>query len=182
MAELNKQYTANIVDGIEAARKKPIFAGGLQQEMVSATDPTSLLLESQGYYYLHLVFYCMIQFGVVKKTSDTMQCVMMNTKSFDYNNLNKTSNWIFNPTMAQAGSDWKGNATNNKHQTVIPSNVNAVLDNLKWMHLICVFLLFGAQLSFVNRSGTAINFSSVMKIITVPYYFLMIFNVESTIR
>lgn len=30
LAELNKQYTANIVDGIEAARKKPIFAGGLQ--------------------------------------------------------------------------------------------------------------------------------------------------------
>lgn len=46
LAELNKQYTINIVDGIEAARKRPIYAGGLQQEMVSATDPTSLLLES----------------------------------------------------------------------------------------------------------------------------------------
>lgn len=65
---------------------------------------------------------------------------------------------------------------------MIPSNVNDLLDKLKWMHLVCVFLLFGAQLSFVNRSGTAINFSSVLKIITVPYYFFLIFNVEATIR
>lgn len=103
-------------------------------------------------------------------------------KAFDYTNLSKLSNWNFNPTMAEAGADWKGNDTSNKHQTYIPSNVNALLDNLKWMHLVCVFLLFGAQLSFVNRSGTAINFSSVLKIVTVPYYFFMIFNVESTIR
>lgn len=183
LAELNEQYTKNVMDGIEAARKLPIYAGGLQQEMVSAKDPTSLLLESQGYYYLHLVFFCMIQFGMILKTTDTMQCVMMN-KNFDYSDMGKKENWNFHPTKKEFGDDWKGlrDAKIKEGTTTIPSNINDVLDQIKWMHLACVLLLFFANVSFVNRAGTAINFSSVMKIITVPYYFYMIFRVEATIR
>jgi hypothetical protein len=105
---------------------------------------------------------------------------MMN-KDFDYHNMSKPSNWNFNPTRKQFGTDWKGNSTDNQLQTVIPSNINDLLDKLKWMHLACVFLLFGSRISFF-KNGTAVNFSSVMKIITVPLYFYMIFRVESTIR
>lgn len=150
--------------------------------MVSATDPTSLLLESQGYYYLHLVFFLMIQLGIIGTTSPEMQCVMMN-KNFDYTNLESKDNWVFRPTVAQFGKDWKGGFDKTLTKNgLIESNVNSILDQLKWMHLACVILLFFAQVSCVNRAGTAINLSSVLKIITVPLYFFIIFRVEATIR
>lgn len=102
-------------------------------------------------------------------------------KGFDYNNMSKPSNWNFHPTKKEFGKDWKGSSTDKGNTTVILSNVNDLLDKLKLMHLVCIILLFGSRISFF-KNGTAFNFSSVMKIMTVPLYFFMIFRVESTIR
>jgi hypothetical protein len=61
--------------------------------MVSATDPTAVLLESQGTYYFHLISFIMITFFVTP-TSEELHCVKM-TKNPDYSNIAKSSNWDF---------------------------------------------------------------------------------------
>ena len=46
IADLNQQYIKNIETAFKDSTKKPIFKNGLQQQMVTASDPTAVLLES----------------------------------------------------------------------------------------------------------------------------------------
>jgi hypothetical protein len=106
---------------------------------------------------------------VITPTSDDVHCVKM-AANFDYTNLANPKNWIF---AADAGK------TNAKSST---SFINDALNYVKWMHAIAAGLLFFSMISFKKASGTTLNFSSVLKIISVLIYITALFFVEQAIR
>jgi hypothetical protein len=79
----------------------PYFTYGLIQKIAEATDPTSLLLGAQGYWWMHLVCLILI-FSMVKRTSEEMTCVFQNS-NFDYNDLSKASNWKIGVDKSKGG-------------------------------------------------------------------------------
>jgi hypothetical protein len=50
------------------------------------------------------------------------------------------------------------------------------------MHICCSVLLFFSLLSCRNASGTAINLSSFLRILSVPIYIAVLFRAEQAIR
>lgn len=109
---------------------------------------------------------------VVHPTSEKMWCISMkNEKTFDYNDVSKFSNWEFkNPDKSKA-------INGSTH-----SFVNQALKELQIMHIICCALLFFSMFSFRNQSGTAINLSSVLRILSVPIYITVLYRAEEAIR
>ena len=92
--------------------------------------------------------------------------------AFDYKNPGKYDNWDFSMDKSKS-VDQKGDTQ---------SFVNRALKELQIMHVVCSVLLFLSMLSCRNASGTAINFSSVLKIVSVPIYISVLMRAEQSIR
>jgi hypothetical protein len=93
--------------------------------------------------------------------------------AFDYQNPGKYDNWDFSMDKSKS-VDKKGSTQE--------SFVNRALRELQIMHVVCSVLLFLSMLSCRNASGTAINFSSVLKIVSVPIYISVLMRAEQSIR
>jgi hypothetical protein len=64
----------------------------------------------------------------------------------------------------------------------MPSFINEAIHELKLMHIAASVLLLLANISIRRSTGTVLNYSSVLKIITVPIYLAALFRAEQAIR
>ena len=64
-----------------------------------------------------------------------------------------------------------------------PSRLNAVIDELWWMHIICfTLLLFSRMHYFKNVGQFSLSMQSVVRLLCIPIYLFVLYRSEFSLR